>query len=169
MTICDAHDVAWLVLDRPIELPAYPPIRTAPTAIGDKLTAYGWGKLSKDWPLTTALKQMPLAVLSSESTSYPLGGCVDATGDVSGAIGFGDVVVDGVQWPGDSGGPLFDERGELVSVHSHRGPSGECPSIGVSARINAYPSRAAAAFAEARAMQAQGTAPALPEPGSCAP
>jgi hypothetical protein len=168
MTMCDGHDVAWLVLDRPIELGAYPPVRMDAPSRGEKTVTYGWGRVAKDGPFTRLLKEMHGTVVAPESSSYPEGGCIDGDGDPAGVVGHGDIVTDTNSFHGDSGGPVFDAAWNLTGVVSRGEEGGTCITSMKAARLGANRDAMVAALAAAKASSSD-PVPPLPRGDSCIP
>jgi V8-like Glu-specific endopeptidase len=100
-TLCDA-DIALVVLDQSVDVQ---PLAVSATgvAVGDHVTAVGYGRRTDADPPGTKLLREHVEVLSSTSAEFLVG---EAT------------------CQGDSGGPALDETtGEIVGVVSRGGPT----------------------------------------------
>ena len=113
-TYC-SHDVAFLVLDRDMDVPVAPIRLSGGARPGEKLTAVGWG-IIEDGTLATERKvreDIPVLFAGPKILG-------------AGAIGIGasEFQVGESICQGDSGGPSFSSTGALVGVVS-RGGNGQ--------------------------------------------
>jgi MYXO-CTERM domain-containing protein len=109
-TICQ-NDLAFVVLDKPLDMPTYRVHRGAPMAAGETLTVVGYGS----------------GVKSSQETAVRSERAVDVT-----AVGqwVRTFTVSAGPCEGDSGGPALSTAGELVGVFSS--VAVDCTSQGAS-------------------------------------
>ncbi len=103
LELCD-RDVAVLVLETPVTSVAPRDVRNSTLARGETLTAVGWGMTEFGFP-DTRRKRSGVTVLSSTTTGPS-------------AIGANEILTSVAICRGDSGGPLFDRNGRVVSVVS---------------------------------------------------
>ncbi len=145
--LCDA-DVAFLVLDRPIEGKVLPMRLHGPVEAGDRVVPVGFG----GGPANI----VGLKVARNDSTVLAIGPTANArTGAVLGPREF---EVDQATCRGDSGGPAIDATtGEVVGVVSR---GGSCSASGnhVYTRVDSYARLAAHAFVTAQRIAAENIA-----------
>lgn len=145
--LCDA-DVAFLVLDRPIDAKILPMRLHGPVEPGDRVVPVGFG----GGPANI----VGLKVARNDSTVLTIGPAANTrTGAVLGPREF---EVDQATCRGDSGGPAIDaSTGEVVGVVSR---GGSCSASGnhVYTRVDAYARLAAHAFQTARRVSAESLA-----------
>jgi hypothetical protein len=103
LDLCD-HDAAVLVLAAPVTSVAPRSLRTTALARGETFTAVGWGMTEYGVP-DRRRKRSGVTVLPS-----------------SGAMGPNEILTTTAICNGDSGGPLFDASGRVVSVVSRIRP-----------------------------------------------
>ncbi len=145
--LCDA-DVAFLVLDRPIDAKILPMRLHSPVEPGDHVVPVGFG----GGPANI----VGMKVARNDSTILTIGPAANArTGAVLGPREF---EVDQATCRGDSGGPAIDAAtGEVVGVVSR---GGSCSASGnhVYTRVDAYARLAAHAFVTAQRVAAENIA-----------
>lgn len=143
-TICQ-NDIAFIVLDRELDLMTSPLHRGAPAAVGDRVSVVGFGGGSEDLaapPLRTE-REVDVTAVGQWIRTFTVG-----------------------EGPceGDSGGPALAQSGELVGVFST--VASGCRGVTAAAKytdISFFSSLAEKAFAAA----GQGSPwPVTPEPGS---
>ena len=138
--LCDA-DVAFLVLDRPLNDVAILPIRLRGSVeSGDRVVPVGFGG-----GISNAIGNR---VAREGSMVLAIGPA--ANSETGAVLGPREFEVDSATCRGDSGGPALDARtGEIVGVVS-RGASCSAPGNHVYTRVDAYAKLAAAAFTAAQ-------------------
>lgn len=103
LDLCD-RDAAVLVLATPVTTVRPRALRITALERGETLTAVGWGMTESGIP-DTRRKRSGVAVLPSSNAGV-------------GALGTNEILTTTAVCKGDSGGPLFDASGRIVSIVS---------------------------------------------------
>jgi S1-C subfamily serine protease len=106
-TTLEQHDIALVLLDRELRAPTAR-IRWDPLQPGDSVTAVGYGVDESGQPTSGRQQRNDLQVVGIGPT----------VGNLIGEVPEGELVTNGGICHGDSGGPLFDELGQVAGVAS---------------------------------------------------
>lgn len=110
-TICN-HDVAYVILDRSLTAPIAP-VRLAPPAPADMLTAVGFGITEAGWLPASRMQRSDLALVGAGPMAFP--------DDARYGVGDAEFLVGESACAGDSGSPALASSGAIVGVASRAG------------------------------------------------
>lgn len=110
-TVCN-HDVAFVVLDRPVNAPTMP-IRIGAPVPNESLTAIGWGVTSAGTLPSTRQQRAAVLFMGNGPMAIPT--------DPRYGAGDAEFIVGESSCAGDSGGPLVASTGALLGIASREG------------------------------------------------
>ncbi len=113
-------DVAAIVLTKPVVGVTPRAVRTRPLAVGEKLTAVGWGGDGKGMLPDFRRKRSGIAVLDTGGGTYTRRNANGTTQFIK--SGTKEIVTGESICQGDSGGPMFDASGKVAAVISRVQP-----------------------------------------------
>lgn len=140
------HDIAFVLLDRAVDLPLASLRLTDDTEVGEKITAVGWGLTQKGAIPTTRMQRTNIAIIDvgPSQTAAPH------------EMAVGEAICSG-----DSGGPALSHAGAVIGVVSYGGggtgdwfdPAGSCvgkPTRNTYTRVAPFASLLRTAFKAAK-------------------
>ncbi len=131
-----SHDIALIVLDKPITGIQPLPMRWTSPLAGEKLTAIGWGRDETGARPTVRMRRSGIPVLGVAGEVVQLDPKDTATVY---AVSPGEFITPGVACSGDSGGPILDIGGQILGVTSRGSEGGsECGAVSTFTDVAAH-------------------------------
>lgn len=110
-TICN-HDIAYVILDKALSAPIAP-VRLAPPAASDVLTAVGFGITELGWLPESRMQRSAVSLIGAGPMAFP--------DDARYGVGDGEFLVGESACAGDSGSPALSLSGAVIGVASRAG------------------------------------------------